>query len=78
MTRIIELHLNQRPPSSERYVLVLGSHLAPARAMDFVDHWRGRTYFATDSAASVADVVRKATIWADTEHIANVYVQRAS
>lgn len=77
VAQIIELHLNQRPSNSQRYVLVLGSSLAPARTMDFVDHWYGRTYFAIGRAANVAAVVRKANTWADAEQIPKVYVQRA-
>lgn len=78
MAAIIELHINHRPSHKDKYVLVLGSRISPARSVAFVDHWRGRTYFATGSARNVAAVIRKAIVWADAERIAKVYVQRAT
>jgi hypothetical protein len=77
MANIVELKLNERPPDHARYVMVLGSYQPPARTLRFADHWHGRTYFARDSEANVAAVVKRASKWADAERIANIYVQRA-
>ena len=75
MARIVNLYANDRPSNRDRYVLVLGNSRPPARTMGFSDHWLGRTYFASGHAASLDATVRKATVWADSEHIAIVYVQ---
>src|SRR5690348_6133310 len=77
MAIVVQLQINQRPPVRERYAMVLDSGLPPARAVEFVDHSCGRTYFAGPGVASVEHAIKRATRWADRQNIEVIYLQRA-
>jgi hypothetical protein len=76
MVKVIHLKSGALPPENEAHALVITSPSPPVEGASVIDRGPNRTFFADDSEEDIALIVGRASVWADEQGMANVYVAR--
>ena len=75
MAHVIKLRPGEAVPENEPHALVHASMQPPVHGAPSELHKFGQTFFALDTEDDVVLIVGRASVWADENGIANVYVR---